>query len=250
MAIEGFLNEIDLPTLIQLACQDRNQVRIHVRNDEEQAFLYFADGNVVHASYRGEESSANVEGEEVVFKILGWQGGKFIMETGVDSPDHTIQTPWNALLLEGLQRYDEQQTADKTGVPGKEDITMADDLKSLLMELGQQVPGYLGSSVVGLDGLGLVVDSVGDTADAADHEAGNAQMTELVRLVDSSVKKINAGTVEHGLLTTEQAYLVWRFLEGGQYFLTIAAERSTANVGNMYLVSRVFAEKASKLLPS
>jgi len=246
MAIEGFLNEIDLPTLIQLACQDKNKVRIHVKNGDRQAFLYFADGNVVHAACSGDKESAKQEGEEVIYRILDWQGGKFIMETGVEAPDQTIQTPWNALLIEGLQRIDEQNLAVEESVPGKEEGNMADDLNSLLKELGQQVPGYFGSSIVGMDGLGVVVDSVGET----DHEAGNAQMTELVKLVDSSVEKLNAGSVEHGLLTTENAYLVWRFLEGGQYFLSITADRGTANVGNMYLVSRVFAEKASKLLPS
>jgi len=246
MAIEGLLTEIDLPTLIQLACQDKNDVRLHLRLGDEQVYMFFADGNIVHAQVQIAGKSETQQGEEVVYQTLGWQEGEFTMESGVRSPAVTIDIPWSALLVQGLQRYDEQLVGRQSGSPGKEVHGMADNLKTVLTKLGEQIPGYIASAVVGLDGLTIAGDSVTNL----DLEIVNAQMTQLVKLVDTSLEKIQAGDLETGLLTTDHAYLIWRYMEGSEYFLVIAADRGKANVGNLYLISRLYAEKASKSMPS
>jgi hypothetical protein len=40
-----------------------------------------------------------------------------------------------------------------------------------------------------------------------------------------------------------------RFLPGKQYYLGIAANRKTGNLGNMRLISKTYAERLSKAMP-
>jgi predicted regulator of Ras-like GTPase activity (Roadblock/LC7/MglB family) len=71
----------------------------------------------------------------------------------------------------------------------------------------------------------------------------------LVKLVDTTVTKLGAGVVEDNLLTTENALVLIKFLADKSYFLGIAADRKTAKLGNMRLISRIFAERVTKAMP-
>jgi len=239
MAINGRLSEMSLATLVQLACQEGNQAQLSIRQGKSEAALYFEGGNIVHASLDDQV------GEEVVYRILGWQDGEFSLDSGVAPPTHTIETPWSALLMDGLQRQDEERW-DSTNIEQIEEVyEMAENINDILKELGGQVPGFVGASVTGMDGLGIAAHNEGPV----NSEAMSAQMTLLIKLVDTSVTKLQAGTMDHGLLTTEKAYLVWRFLSDKNYYLGIAADRSAANLGSMLLMSRVYADRVDKAMP-
>lgn len=120
---------------------------------------------------------------------------------------------------------------------------MVKNLKSILAELGDHIPGFMATQVVGMDGLAIVAHSIA----GLDLEDTCARMTLLIKLVDTTVNKLNAGKVEHSLLTTERAYMLWRHLDD-DYFLGIAADRSRAMLGNMLLVSRIYGERISKAM--
>lgn len=245
MPVQGSLSEMGLPTLVQLTCQEGNRARLSIQQEDVQATLYFAGGNVVHASLHPGEGRDDIEGEEVVYRILGWEEGSFSLERGVDPPAQTIHTPWSALLMDGLQRRDEERWDTIEIKELEEGVEMAENLQDILNELGGQVPGFVAASVTGMDGLGIASHS----ATAMDVEAINAQMTLLIKLVDTTTEKLGAGVVDHGLLTTERAYLLWRHLGDEHYYLGLAADRRNANLGNMLLMSRVFAERVGKAMP-
>jgi predicted regulator of Ras-like GTPase activity (Roadblock/LC7/MglB family) len=170
MAIQGQLSEMSLPTLVQSTCQEGNQARLSVLRDDAQAILYFAEGNIVHAILRPGEGLDDLEGEEVVYRIVGWQDGSFSLETGVSPPAQTIHTPWSALLLEGLQRRDEKRwdTLEIEDTIRRDEMaqrTTTDILKDFL-----DVPGIGTAVVVGRDGFvieatagtkGLSLDALG-----------------------------------------------------------------------------------------
>lgn len=148
--------------------------------------------------------------------------------------------------MDGLQRKDEERWETIETDQVQEEYEMAENLQDILKELGGQVSGFLGASVTGMDGLGVASHT---TAAGMDMDAINAQMTLLVKLVDTTTEKLSAGEVDHGLLTTGPAYLLWRHLGDGHYYLGVAADRRTANLGNMLLMSRVYAERVGKAMP-
>ena len=108
-----------------------------------------------------------------------------------------------------------------------------------------EVPGYIASAVVGMDGLSIAQH----TSAKVDPEAISAQMTLLFKLVDTSVTKLGAGVMEDDLLTTESAYLLMRYLPDKKHFIGMAVDRKSGNLGNMRLISRMFADRIDKSMP-
>ncbi len=121
------------------------------------------------------------------------------------------------------------------------------NLDDILKEMSSEVTGYIASALVDLEGLNIASHS---SDKAANPETISAQLTLLLKLADVSVEKLGAGVIEDNLTTTENAYILMRFLPGKQYYLSIAAHRKTGNLGNMRLISRIYAERLSKALPS
>jgi predicted regulator of Ras-like GTPase activity (Roadblock/LC7/MglB family) len=238
MAIKGRLEEMALPTLIQHVCNAGESARLRVEREEMTARLHFAEGDLVHAEL------GDQVGEEAVYRVLAWEDGDFELtkESGNTSPSRTIETPWSALIMEGLQRHDEAawETSES-----QEDYDMPENIRDILVDLGGQAPGFIAASVVGMDGLGIAEFSV----TGADTEAINAQMTLLVKLVDTTVTKLGAGTVEDHLLTTDKAFLLVRFLEDQDYYLGIAVDKQATNLGNLRLNSRIYAKRVNAALP-
>ncbi len=247
MAVQGYLSEMGLPTLMQLTCQGGTRARLILHRDDQEAVLYFDQGTIVHAI------SANLEGKEVVYQVLSWEEGEFSLEMGIPPPVRTIEMPWSALLIEGLQRQDEKRWETLQVEPIKtidveqieEEYDMPENINDILKELSGQVPGFIAMTVVGMDGLGIAEY----TAGSVNVESINAQMTLLYKLVDGAVTKLKAGVIEDYLLTTEKAYLLIRSLSDRNYYLGITADRQSGNVGNMRLNSRIYAERLSKAMP-
>ncbi len=100
-AVRGNLHSLSLPNIIQINCTERNQAHLRLRHRQEEASVFFADGNVVHAVL-GDQA-----GEEAIYELLGWEDGEFELEMDVPPPARTITTNWSGLLLEGMRRIDE-----------------------------------------------------------------------------------------------------------------------------------------------
>lgn len=242
MAIRGRLSDMSLPTLVQMTCQEATQARLSIDHGDATAALFFQGGDLVHAVLdQGQDEHL---GEEVVYRILQWDDGAFELEPGIPSPAHTVDTPWSTLLMDGLQRRDEARF-DTLSDEIEEEYEMAENLNDLLEELKTQVPGFVATALCGLDGLGIAqLTSPGVNVDDI-----NAQMTLLAKLADTATEKLSAGPVDHGILTTEKAYMVWRFLPGREYYLGVAGARDTANLGNLLLMSRLYTERIHKAMP-
>jgi predicted regulator of Ras-like GTPase activity (Roadblock/LC7/MglB family) len=238
MAIEGRLSEMDIPTLVQYVCNDGQEARLRIQHGDEDAIIYFAEGQVAHAE------AGEARGEEAFYRVMRWEEGAFALESDVAPPTQTIATPWSALLMNGLQQRDEVSW-DSTE-HDEEEYDMPENIQDILEELGGQVPGFISAAVVGMDGLGIADHA----ATEVNMDAVNAQMTLLVKLVDTTINKLNpTDGVEDYLLTTEDAYLLVRFLEDKQYYLGLAADRGSTRLGSMRLNSRIYAERVNEALP-
>jgi predicted regulator of Ras-like GTPase activity (Roadblock/LC7/MglB family) len=108
MALVGNLRDLKLPNLIQLNCMEKNTAKLTIEYAGKYGFVYFQDGNVVHAELDPEV------GEEALFRMLALQEGKFRVENGVRPPVISITTPWNSLLLKGLHHLDTLQISDES----------------------------------------------------------------------------------------------------------------------------------------
>lgn len=105
MALIGDLRDLKLPSLIQLNCMERNTAKLSIEHDGRHGYIFFKDGQVVHAEYKPDT------GQKAVFRMLGLKSGNFKVESGISTPVQSIRMNWNNLLLEGLQFLDETQDA-------------------------------------------------------------------------------------------------------------------------------------------
>ena len=243
MGMTGNLNGLAAADLIQLNCVDQKVARLQIKHENQITEVFFSGGQIVHAV------SGSQKGEEVVYDILGWNDGDFSLENDINAPEISITKSWPSLLLEGARRLDESAITPtvENGEPESEikEIRMAQKFEEILTELAGEVTGFRGAFLVGIDGINLASKNVGNV----DPELASAQIAMLLKLVSGSTDKLGAGNLEDNLTTTEKAYILMRFLPGKLYFLGISAERKSANLGNMRLMSKLYTERLAKAMP-
>jgi predicted regulator of Ras-like GTPase activity (Roadblock/LC7/MglB family) len=105
MPLEGSLKDLSLANLIQLNCQEMNEVKITLEYLGKEGIISCSGGNIVHAA------TGPLTGEEAVYELLRWDEGTFRLQNGVTPPERTIDRNWNSILLEGMQRIDEGETS-------------------------------------------------------------------------------------------------------------------------------------------
>ncbi len=102
MVLVGNLKDLRLANIIQLNCMERNVAKVTVSSHEGTGFLYFAEGQIVHAEF------SPYIGERAVYEMLALSDGQFKVEAGVQAPAHTIKRPWNSVVLDSLRELDEK----------------------------------------------------------------------------------------------------------------------------------------------
>ncbi len=108
MAFEGYLSDLQLHDLLQLAAGSRKtgMYRLVGRNDG-QGRIYVYQGQVVHAET--EEGASLCEGEDALGQLANWDGGRFEFVAGAVTGRKTITRGTTAILLEAARRRDEAQ---------------------------------------------------------------------------------------------------------------------------------------------
>lgn len=153
MALQGDLQHMTVADLIQHNCQDHKTARLVIEHKGQEATLFFNEGAVQHAIL------GVLEGEEVIYEVLSWQEGHFILEMGQKPPAITIRRSWSSLLLSGAHRLDEatHSSNNQLELSNQEKETMAkkrsEILADSLAELLQGSSDIQGVAVVGVDGL-------------------------------------------------------------------------------------------------
>jgi hypothetical protein len=103
MAITGKLQEMSLPTLIQMICTEQRKAALVVRHERlEEGVLFFEGGEIVHARV------GSLVGADAVYQLLQWQNGAFHLGDQVRIPRRTVNQPWRYLVLEGMKKLDEE----------------------------------------------------------------------------------------------------------------------------------------------
>ena len=115
-------------------------------------------------------------------------------------------------------------------------------LQQVRTELGAD---FVATDVVGLDGLSIAGGSV--VADF-DSTAASARFAMVMKLAANVASKIGMGTVEDSLVTTDQAYIITRFLGDGSYFWGLAVTRN-ATLGMVRTLMNEYADQIWKAIP-
>lgn len=101
MPLTGTLGDLSLANLVQLQCSEQNRAQVRLSRRGAEGILIFADGELIYAS-------AGVKtGDDAVYELLTWEDGEFRVDNENADVPRNIETPWSALLLEGLRRADE-----------------------------------------------------------------------------------------------------------------------------------------------
>lgn len=95
------LEGLSLFDLVQLECLARSRRIVRVASAGRVGYLYFSDGEIVHASVR------NLTGERAALEIMGWNDGVFEVCNIVWPERTTISMRWQQLLLAAAKARDE-----------------------------------------------------------------------------------------------------------------------------------------------
>ena len=145
--VRGNLRSMSLPSIVQINCTERNRAHMRLRHHGQEASIFFADGEVVHAA------SGSLVGEEAIYELLTWDDAEFELEMGVPPPDRTVTAGWSGLLMEGIRRIDEcsvdhaSNKADSADEDSDEQppptiaSEVSEQIKHLLNELLDEVNG-------------------------------------------------------------------------------------------------------------
>lgn len=102
---KGSVSDFQLGDIVQLNCLGRLTSGLKVVHEEVSGFIYFEDGNIVHAE------TSRLEGENAFYHIMSWQGGEFFVHRNVKVERETIKKGWQSLLLEAVRRADEHSSS-------------------------------------------------------------------------------------------------------------------------------------------
>jgi predicted regulator of Ras-like GTPase activity (Roadblock/LC7/MglB family) len=179
MPLEGSLNDLSLSSLIQLNCQEMNDVRITLQNRGKEGVIFCSNGNIIHAA------TGSAIGDEAVFELLRWKTGDFRVVSNVKPPETTINRSWNTILLEGMQRIDEGEKA------------MEGKYSKLVNEL-KQTPSVTGVVVVTRDGT-ILAEAIEGNA-----EREGAVAVFLGNAADQVGESLALGSFDWGVVSLGQ----------------------------------------------
>lgn len=103
---EGFsanLTGANLPDLVQMECFSNSTLAVRVVSGDEEGYLYFHAGQIVHAM------SSSAVGEAAALEILDWNRGSFEPCNAGWPSNFTISKPWQALLMTVAAKRDEER---------------------------------------------------------------------------------------------------------------------------------------------
>lgn len=265
MSVRGNFKEISFVNLVQLNCQANVTACLQVSSEIGQGEVYFAGGNVVHV-WLNDQS-----GEEAFRTLLTCKHGEFALEQNKIAPQRTIFSRYTDLLLGGLQQLDEsappQAPADSpqdlTGAMGawfsieaasssnpSDSVLQKEQamtrLEEVLVEMGEEIPGFIAVVVSGSDGI--VLGAYEARTGIQDTELAGAQMALVMSLVNRVAKKLNMGALDYNLVTTNDQYMLQRALEDNQFWVNVTVSRQTS-LGALRLVLSKFAPQIYRALP-
>ena len=251
MQIEGNLEAMDLPTLIQVIGQSGEAATIKIENALGTGFLFMNGGMLRHAEAKS-NGHGHVEEKEALNVMLRWKEGKFKLRKNVEMQEGNMQEPWDFVLMECLRQLDEESADlstpgsalteennllshsnsshefDFSGSIDNKDIKKMANLENTLNEI-MGITGARAAALVDWES-GLTLGTIGGGMDIELAAAGN---TNVVRAKFGVMKDLGIqGGIEDILITLSDQYHMIRMMDSNpNLFIYLALDRSTANLG-------------------
>jgi hypothetical protein len=200
MAIEGNLQDMSLVDIIQLSCRSLEASAVSLKRGDRKGSIYFDEGQVLHAVYEDEQ------GQEAFFQLLKWEDADFVIEKGVESPDRSIHINWKPLLMQCLQRIDEDRHNDQESDEGR---TNEDTLRELADRLDNVV------AIFALDGGDTVLASLLED-ELLDTEIAVTALSGMTVRIQDALSASRAGAFEENIIMTSQYRFITRPIDDGQ----------------------------------
>jgi len=134
----GSIADIALTDLLQLFATTRKNGALVLRSRDMVGRIYFAGGQVAHASMDDAES---INALKVLFRLMRWTDGTFEFEPpGEQPPRQTINDSTDHLLLEAMHQFDELNNLGPQLPPLHAELVLAERLPAPMRDLA---PGDL-----------------------------------------------------------------------------------------------------------
>ena len=101
MSLQGSLNELPLPDVIQLVSVSGKTGAFEIQCDEAEGKIYLRDGQIVDALV------GRLRGDSAVYEMAIWSQGSFTFNPGEESEQVTIHMSNASLMMEAARRLDE-----------------------------------------------------------------------------------------------------------------------------------------------
>ena len=108
----GVLRRVGLADVIQMECLSVGSSVLEISGARGSGRIFIQEGAIVHAE------TGSRQGEAALQSLLSLRGGEFKLEPFQAPPSHTIDAPWEFLLMEAAQKRDEAGgEAEPEGAP-------------------------------------------------------------------------------------------------------------------------------------
>ena len=101
MTLQGSLEHIQLPDVVQLVSTAGKSGMFIIKRDQLEGRIYLKNGQIVHAVV------GELIGEDAIYEMAIWNRGEFVFQPDVESPEITIQKSNTNLFMEAARRIDE-----------------------------------------------------------------------------------------------------------------------------------------------
>ncbi len=99
--VSGTIDSINLTSILQMINLEKKSLVVRIEIENSEGFLYFSQGEMVHAEYKG------LEGEEATLHLVKLNKGRFSLLKSDKKFSHTINTPFLALMINIMKVIDE-----------------------------------------------------------------------------------------------------------------------------------------------
>ncbi len=103
MALNGSLKDLAIVDVIQLLNRVNQTGALVLRDNGQQAWLYYRNGQLVDAR------TADHRGMDALIEVVDWTGGDFEFEPGVPPQGETIQMELHRVIMQALKIRDERK---------------------------------------------------------------------------------------------------------------------------------------------
>ena len=262
MSIQGNLQDMDLPGLLQVVAQSNELTCLQFQQENKRAVLFVHDRELYHAELVSKNGEANIriKGEEVFYELLKWDHGEFTVNRKVTLPERTMEVSWEFLLMEGLRQLDEgdggplvdeedeeslsemlldlsedDATAIREMIAMQENKQMASNserLNNILNDVVNGTPDIVGAAVVDNDGLLLASVFNG----SVDGNRVAAVSAGLISRASRSAQQLNQGAVKQTLIQAEQGNII--AIRANPQISFVALTRVDLNLGMAFMKCR------------